>query len=484
MMLPLRSLCRLLAALALVCLVASPSWAAKNVIVMVTDGAGYHAWMAASMYQGKLGKQLYDDPAWKHVACTTHPLTMDKWPGGKSEQSQRRVYDAAKYWATTAVEVKSGVKPFAGYNFAIGSYTDSAAAATALASGQKTYNNALNWSDEDQPVDDTLADIAKRQGKSVGAITSVQWSHATPAGLSGTRRITRSDYAAIANQMLEAGRVDVIMGAGHPEYDDDAQPRRGAISILRYRYVGGKKTWAQLKSGTHPAGWKLVESDADFEALIDGPTPAKVVGTARAAETLQYRRTRGKPVPPAKTAKSRPPFEQPLNEGVPTLKTMSLAALNCLDDNPKGFYLSIEGGAVDWANHNNDLNRMIEEQIGYLEAVEAVCQWVETKSSWDETLVILTSDHETGMIWGPKSDEVAFQPIEDRGAGKAPGVKYHSTNHSLSLVPVYARGPGSDGFAARVRGADEAAARVWKISGKYVDNTDVFGVVREALGGK
>ena len=83
---------------------------------------------------------------------------------------------------------------------------------------------------------------------------------------------------------------------------------------------------------------------------------------------------------------------------------MSKAAINCLDKNPKGFYLMIEGGAVDWANHANQPARMVEEQIDFVEAVEAVAGWVETHGGWDETLLILTADHECGLLWGPESE--------------------------------------------------------------------------------
>jgi alkaline phosphatase len=157
---------------------------------------------------------------------------------------------------------------------------------------------------------------------------------------------------------------------------------------------------------------------------------------------------------------------------------MAKAAIHCLESNPNGFYLMIEGGAVDWANHSNLPNRMIEEQAGYYEAVEAVVGWIESHGGWDETLLILTADHETGLLWGQDSTKVAYQPVEDRGIGKMPGLAYHSKSHSNSLVPLYARGAGSERFAKLIKGKDAVAAEKWQFSGEYVDNTTVFEVMR------
>jgi alkaline phosphatase len=329
--------------------------------------------------------------------------------------------------------------------------------------------------------------------------------------------IHRDNYLEIAIQMLNAPYLDVIMGTGHPNYDDDGQLRPPPTNPIsrgkRYLFVGGERAWRQLRNGVHPAGWKLIENKADFVALAEGPTPPKVLGTAQVWSTLQASRgraqaptaetskadaSRGPSEPPPPTApyaptpapnpttpsenankplKSHEPFQYPFIETVPDLATMTRAALNCLDDNPRGFYLMIEGGAVDWANHRNDAVRMIEEQIDFLNALEAVIAWVEKNSNWEETLLILTADHETGMLWGPDSDKVPFQPLEDRGKGKVPGLRYHSKGHTNSLVPVYARGRGSDRFAALTRGTDQMAASLWSMGAHYIHLIDIFQVM-------
>jgi len=479
---------RTLLAIAALALIAPPAWAAdpprpaKNVILVVVDGGGFNTWRAADMYQGKLGKQVYDGPGWVKLGCTTFPLTLSKSPTATDAQNPELVYDPAKAWDPTPAPGE-GPGGFAGYKFLKFSATDSAAAATALSTGKKAFNNAINWSDLDFPLSSqTIAEIAKCRGRSVGVITTVPWSHATPACLGGAHSAERDKYAQIAREMLAAPYLDLIMGAGHPEFDDDGQPRPAPASAKQerefFQYVGGKETWAQLKVGTHPGGWKLIETKAQFEALRSGPTPAKVLGTAQVATTLQQHRK--SPAPGATQAPAEP-FSIPQNANVPDLATMTRAALNCLDDNPAGFYLMIEAGAVDWANHANQPDRMIEEQSDFLRALDAVAAWVDSQSNWDETLVILTADHESGLLWGPESDTRPFDPIVDSGPQKLPGMRYNSKGHSNELVPLFARGAGSELFAKLVRGTDDKAAAVWTFSGQYVDNTDVFRVMEAAL---
>ncbi|MBN1394922.1 MAG: alkaline phosphatase [Pirellulales bacterium] len=466
----------LLAAVVLFSFAAS-AWAAKNVVIMISDGAGFNVWAAADMYEGRLGRQVYDQPGWVKLGCTTFPLTRARGGNLIEGQEPQLVYSPEKAWDAAPRSEKPG--DFAGYYYLKSTATDSAASGTALATGRKTYNGAINWSNDDRPMrGQTIAEIAKRKGKSVGVITSVPWSHATPAALGGAHNWHRNHYVEIAKEMLDAGHLDVIMGAGHPDFDNDGAPLPEKEK-RDYNFVGGEETWKSLKEGKMP--WKLVESKADFEALTAGPTPDKVLGTARVAATLQEKRGSGRAAIDYKKTPDADPPDVPFTAGVPTLSTMTKAALNCLDDNPQGFFLAIEGGAVDWACHANQPRRMIEEQADFIRSVEAVVQWIESHGGWDETLLILTADHDCGLIWGPDSKTVAFDPIQDRGPGKLPAMVYHSGGHSNSLVPLLSRGPGSDRFAELVKGLDRRAANVWAFSGRYVDNTDVFKVMKSEV---
>jgi alkaline phosphatase len=202
------------------------------------------------------------------------------------------------------------------------------------------------------------------------------------------------------------------------------------------------------------------------------------LGAAQVGTTFQEKRGRNLAVWPGQRRFLIEPFTIPTVQNVPSLATVAKATVNCLDKNPKGFFLMIEGGAVDWANHANEPERMIEEQIDFVKAVEAVVQWVETHGGWDENLLILTADHECGLVWGVNSAKVAFNPLVDLGESEMPGMTYNSHGHSNSLVPLYARGPGAKRLTEMVKGKDEKAAAVWQYSGEYIDNTGIFTVMK------
>ena len=232
---------------------------------------------------------------------------------------------------------------------------------------------------------------------------------------------------------------------------------------------------------------------------MTGDTPKRVFGLAKVNTTLQYSRSTQAlakrafneeaytdqlvldPVA-AKAAYEdiedvmTLPYADPETENVPTLEEMTRAALNVLDNDEDGFFLHVEGGAVDWAGHGNWMGRMIEEQTDFNNAVNAVIEWVEANSSWDETLLIVTGDHETGMLTGPdaREDNQYFKPVTNNGIGVLPTGMFHSDDHSNQLIPLYAKGAYSNMFRSYETMTDP-------IHGKYIDNTDVFSVMKSAL---
>ena len=236
-------------AAAAILLTGNTAWAAKNVILMIADGGGYNTWLAASLYQGKLGKQVYDQPGWQRFACSTYPLNLSKKPTGNETQDRNvdlRSAEGVGRQRRSSPRRRSG---FAGYAYLTTTPTDSAAAATAMATGRKTYNNAINWSNDNRPMRGlSIAEIAKAHGKSTGVITTVQWSDATPAGLGGAHNVNRNNHAQIANEMLGGGWLDVIMGGGNPDFDNNGR-RLPADAKRDYQWVGGEDTWKALKQG-------------------------------------------------------------------------------------------------------------------------------------------------------------------------------------------------------------------------------------------
>lgn len=413
----------------------------KNVIVMICDGCGYNHVDAASLYQyGQTGAQVYEQFPVRYAVSTY--------------SSDGHGYDPTAAW-TQFEYVESG-------------YTDSAAAATAMATGVKTYDAGIGVDSEGNPVANVV-EKAEQLGKSTGVVTTVEVSHATPAGFVA-HNDSRDHYAEIAQEMFLTSAVDVIMGAGNPWFDNNAQP---VASPNTHKYVGGESTWESLVAGTaggdadgdgEPEHWSLIQERSQFQALMLGDTPPRVAGIAQAYTTLQQARSED---PMAG------PYEAQLNEGVPTLAEMTKGALNVLDNNPDGFFLMVEGGAVDWAAHANQGGRTVEEMIDFSRAVEAVVEWVETNSNWGETLLVVTADHETGYVLGPGSNPT-WERLVNNGAGVMPGVAFYSTNHTNSLVPIFAKGA-----AARLlrRYADE----VDPVRGRYLDNTEIGKVLLAAL---
>ena len=292
-------------------------------------------------------------------------------------------------------------------------------------------------------------------------VTTVPFSHATPACL-GAHNVSRNHYAAIAREMVLDSPLDLIMGCGHPAWDDDGKAREDP-SASHYKYVGGRELWDKLLTGTTGRGWTLIQTKAQFEALAADASaaPERLIGIPQCHQTLQQKR------------KGKAPGH--LNPNVPSLATMVTVAMRFLQRGEDGFLLVVEGGAVDWANHANNLARMVEEQVDFNRAVEAAVARIESSGGWEKTLLIVTSDHECGQIWGPQAGPPAtFQEPVNRGAGNLPDAKHFSKGHTNHLVPLYAKGPGAEGFAKRVRGRDPKY-------GPYVDNTDVFTVLRAAL---
>lgn len=338
--------------------------------------------------------------------------------------------------------------------------TDSASAATAMSTGVKTYNGYIGVDTEGVPQWHLMQE-AMAENKAAGVVTSVEFSHATPAGFVA-HNISRNNYAAIANEMLNTD-LSVIMGAGNPEFDDS-----GVTANKDAKYVGGATTWAALKDPSDGSldDWTLIQTREAFQALATGQTPARVVGVPQVYTTLQQARVGD--------GKANP-FVVPFTPTVPTLVEMTRAALNVLDNDPDGFVLMIEGGAVDWAGHANQSGRMIEEQIDFDRAVEAVVAWIQKNSNWGETLLIVTGDHETGYLTGPMDmSSPVWVPVVNWGAGQLPGMQWNFGEHTNQLIPFFAK--GDDG-----RWFNKSADLTDPVRGPYIDNTDIAKVIIELL---
>ena len=375
----------------------------QNVIFMIIDGCGFNHIAAADYYEyGKKGGQVYEKFPVK--------LAVSTYPAGGS-------YNPAKAQKDFDY-VKEGC-------------TDSAAAATALATGVKTKNGSLGVGVNKNRLENII-EKCEKLGMSTGVVTSVPFSHATPAGFVA-HQDSRGSYLQIAEEMICQSAVEVIFGGGNPYYDNNGKK----IDEGNFKYISSE-LWQKIAADS------LIQTRQDFLNLAEGRTPQRVIGIAQVFETLQVNRS----------GESNIPFDVPLNENIPTLAEMSNAALNVLDDDADGFFVMIEGGAVDWASHKNNSSRMIEEMVYFENAVKAVAKWVETKSSWEKTLVIITADHETGYLTVAASGK------------KMPAMEWHSSGHTNSLVGFFAKGAGAKSFV-------KCAKNNAPVRGRYMDNTDI-----------
>jgi len=414
----------------------------KNVILMISDGWGYNHVLATDYYTaGRAGAALYE----------AFPFTCAM----STYSANGAGYDPAQVSAS--------------FTYVISNATDSAAAATALSTGFKTRNGCLGVDESGERLVHVM-EQAEATGRATGVLTSVPLSHATPAGFIA-HVSARGEYAEIAQQMLTQSAAEVIMGAGHPWFNDDGN----RVDKPNYDYVGGEALWQDLTDDDgllgadadgdgRPDPWALVQTCDQFRALMLGDTPGRVVGIVQVATTLQQKRS-GADALPGSVAR---------NANIPTLAEMTRAALNVLDEDPDGFVLMIEGGAVDWASHANQSGRMIEEMMDFNAAVEVVCQWVESNSSWDETLLIVTGDHECGYLTGPDPQD-RWTPVQNNGVGALPGMKWNSRTHTNSLIPLFAKG-------AAVHLFQQYADQSDPLCGPYIDNTEVAKVIFTVLG--
>ncbi len=417
----------------------------KNIVIMVADGWGYNQILTTNYWNG-IPRQAYENFPIRLPMATYSLNTIESAPGNIG-------YDVNAAWVD--------------FNYLKLRPTDSASAATAMSTGVKAYDGQVSVDPFTQTPLLTTLERAEELGKATGVITSVEWSHATPAGWAAHNE-SRSNYAQIAQEML-AGECEVIMGCGHPYYtDNNTEILPHPNGETAHRFVGGVASWTGLQNGS--SGWTLIQNKSEFVSLISDPhPPTKVCGTAKCATTLQQART------PGESGNSfTQPYTVPLNVNVPTLAEMSLAALNVLqhaDAADNGLFLMIEGGAVDWANHANQGGRLIEEMNEFNAAVEAVIAWIEANSDWTETLLMVTGDHETGYLWGRESGLPAtWNPVINNGYHMMPAAQYYSGSHTNSLVPFFAKGVGSAWFNTWATEGPDV------MRGYYFDNTKIADV--------
>ncbi|MCH2179144.1 MAG: alkaline phosphatase [Mariniblastus sp.] len=285
--------------------------------------------------------------------------------------------------------------------------TDSAASATSLFSGIKTFNGSVNIGVDGRQVI-PIARQVQGQGFSVGVVSSVQLSHATCA-CAYANNVSRDDYQDLTRDMVGLKSIahkeepllglDVLIGGGWGENANDDRVNQGA------NYVPGNKVIASndLKSiDVEHGGRYVVASRTEGEdgsqvlaaaarrAAQDGKRLFGLFGVKRGH--LPFRTADGG-FDPTRGTNHQDRYKPEDIEENPTLAEMTRASLEVLQTNKKGFWLLVEAGDVDWANHKNNIDDSIGAVLSGEAAFQVVVDWVSQESNWDETAVIVTADH-------------------------------------------------------------------------------------------
>jgi len=263
--------------------------------------------------------------------------------------------------------------------------TDSAASGTAMATGQKT-NNGLIGLDTNGVEQKTILEIAEDNGLATGLISTSSITHATPASFIAHVQ-SRYMYEEIASDFLETD-IDVFIGGGKNNF----VKRKDSLNLVAELESKGYQVFYEMDQITRVESGKLVglTDEAHNPSILEG---------------------RGNMLPEA-----------------------TKTALNILEKDSDGFFLMIEGSQIDWGAHDNDTEYIISEMIDFDKVIGQVLEFAVKN---ENTLVVITGDHETGGM-SITGGDLKTGEVE---------ANYGTTEHTGVLVPVYAFGPGAEEFS-------------------------------------
>lgn len=255
-------------------------------------------------------------------------------------------------------------------NTAFSIVTDSAAAATQMATGHKTKPEAVGIDKDSNPVLSVLID-AKNQGKATGLITDTYVLDATPVGFFGHTE-NRKDYTPLSQNLLEV-KPDIIMGGGFNHFVTQKNMESGILDNILKKVpyadeISPKNTDDKTFEKLLKSKYALV---FDEKSLLK--TKANKICGLFAAEGYPFN------IDGLKTA--------------PSLPVMTKKAVEVLSKNKQGFFLMVEAGEVDWAAHTNDAATTLREMLEAEETLTYLKTWVDQHPN---TLLIVTADHDTG----------------------------------------------------------------------------------------
>jgi alkaline phosphatase len=485
--------------------------AVKHVIFFIGDGMSAETEVAASRY-------LYgrdDGLAWHTLPAKAYIATWDvNVYNGNARRAGRPPYSRSSFAPALGYDVrKDGPKPMAGpgasHRFPQGPATDSASSATALSTGFKTDSGNIAWLPGDPP-DGGLVTIAEeirdKTGAGIGVISTVPFDHATPAAFV-SHNTSRSAYytglkghkgLGIADEIILRTKPDVVIAGGSPLLDNPGfDAKKGYISESLYRTLQNSRDYVFVERKQGQDGGRAI-ADGAVKAAREG---RKLFG-------LFGGKGGNFEIPLVEDSPGRPRVT-PGSEENPSLAEATEAALDDLGRDPDGFFLVIEQGDIDWANHDNDFRAMVGCVADLDEAVRAALAFVDRPGDdidWTNTVLLVTADHATGGLF--------LEPGKTLGAGDLPrqdarvdeggppakvGSDRGVANGAVITKPEYASpyvypdGDVSFGTAGHTNELVDlavvgAATRSFlKLRGTWypgpiLDNTQINAALREALG--
>jgi len=274
--------------------------------------------------------------------------------------------------------------------------TDSAAAATAFACGQKTYNGAIAV-DVNKNSIPTILEEAEKNGLATGLVASSSIVHATPACFIAHNEY-RKNYEEIATDFLRT-EVDYFVGGGLKYFNRRDDDDRNLVKELEAK---GYMVSDYFKS--------------DFNNLIPDTT-----------SNFGYFTADEEPIP---ASMGRDYLIGASNKSYPFLKARS----------DKGFFVMIEGSQIDWGGHANNTEYIISEFLEFNEVIASALAYAEQDG---ETLVVVTADHETGGF-----------AIQQESTMDSISGAFTSDYHTGTMIPVFAYGPGAELFSGIYENTD------------------------------
>lgn len=262
--------------------------------------------------------------------------------------------------------------------------TDSAASATALATGVKTLNGYIGMDPDNNPVR-TILEIAHDRGLATGLIATSSITHATPASFIA-HQPSRDMHEEIAADFLDID-IDLFIGGGMQYFTERSDER-------------------DLTSELADNGYQVLVDIEEMKEVTSG----KLAGFVADGAAPPYSEGRGDMLPDATNI-----------------------ALDLLSQNENGFYLMVEGSQIDWGGHDNNMEYILGEMLDFDRAVKAALDFAREDGN---TLVIVTADHETG---GTALNGVNLSTGEIEGG-------FTTGGHTGAMVPIFAFGPGAESF--------------------------------------